>query len=47
MTFSFHKTNDFTSPLILSMTMSMDKQLECKDHQIHSKMLRKIFKKEV
>ena len=41
------QTNDFTSPLILPITMSMNNKLECKDHQRHSTMLEKILKKEV
>ena len=41
--FWFYDTNDFMSPL----PMLMNKKLESKNHQIYSKMLRKVCKKEV
>ena len=40
---------DFTAQITSShlFPMSMNKNLECKDHQMYSKMLRKICKKGV
>ena len=43
--FWFYDTNDFDR--VTSYLMLMKKKLECKDHQIYSKMLSKICKKKV
>ena len=42
-------TFNFTTQMTLRhlLPMPMNKKRECKDHQIYSKMLRKICKKEV
>ena len=46
--FWFYDADDFIVSHLLPLTlMPINKKLECKDHQIHSKTLIKIYKKEV